>query len=126
MRDPRRPAAFQAALRYVMASDILAEHKATLIDVLQDALRAEETADIHRQAAAQAEGEWQDGEIVLLKGFLQDRIASSWQQADESVMYLAAQLRRDPRSVRDKATELGFGASVDYRLANRVRNARDD
>lgn len=126
MRDSRAPAALHAALRFVIASEIPAEHKATLIDALQQALRTDETADLHRQATAQAEGEWQDDEIVLLKDFLQARPATSWQQADESVMHLAVQLRRDPRSVRDKAAELGLGASVDYRLANRLRSTREE
>lgn len=126
MQHAHRPAALHAALRYVITSEIPSEHKATLIEVLTQALRDDEAAEVRRQAVAQAQGEWQEHEIVQLKGFLQDRIARSWQHADECVMQLAAQLRRDPRSIRDKATELGLGASVDYRFAKAVRLARGE
>ncbi|MGH8188040.1 MAG: hypothetical protein ACREUC_15880, partial [Steroidobacteraceae bacterium] len=107
-----RTIALHAALRFVVTSDILAQHKATLIEVLTQALRDDAAAELRQQAAAQTRGEWQEQEIVQLKSFLQDRIARSWQQADECVMQLAAQLRRDPRSIRDKAVELGLSASV--------------
>jgi Integrase/Phage integrase, N-terminal len=66
-----------------------------------------------RRAVVHARGEWQEHEIVQLKSFLRDRVARSWQHADECVMQLAAQLRRDPQSIREKAVELGLGASVD-------------
>jgi len=35
-------------------------------------------------------------------------------------------LHRDPQSVRDKATELGMGAAVDYRFAKTIKQARDE
>lgn len=123
MQDSRRPAALHAALRFVITSDMPAEHKATLIEVLTQALRDDESAELHRQAAAQGRGEWQEDEIAQLKSFLQDRVARSWQDADECVMHVAAQLHRDPRSVRDKAMGLGLGASVDYRCAKALKQA---
>ena len=126
VNDSRRPAALSEALRFVIASEMLSDHKATLIEVLTQAMRDEDAAALRRQAAAQAQGEWHDHEIVQLQSFLQDRTARSWQNADENVMHLAAQLHRAPQSVRTKATELGLGVAVDFRLAKENRQLRGD
>ena len=125
MNDSHRPAALSAALRFVIASDTLSEHKATLIEVLTQAMREEDAAVLRRQAVAQAQGEWHDHEIVQLQSFLRDRTAGSWQNADENVMHLAAQLHRPPQSIRTKAAELGLGAAVDYRVAKQNRQHGD-
>lgn len=103
-----------------------AEHKATLIEVLTQTLRNDEAAELHREAAAKAEGEWREDEVLQLKAFLHGRTARSWQHADECVMHLAAQLHRDPASIRDKATELGLGVAVDYRFARQFNLGRED
>lgn len=125
MQDSPRSAALHAALRFVITNDSLAEHKSALIDALLQALRDDDdAAALHRRTVAQTYREWQDDEIVQLKSSLQDRVALSWQDADECVMHLAAQLTRDPRSVRDKVLELGLGAAVDYRLAFALRHER--
>jgi len=126
MRDSRRLAALHAALRFVITNESGAEHKPILIDVLTQALRDDETAELQRRALALARGEWQEHEITQLTSFLHDRLAKSWQQADECVTHLAAQLHRDPQSVRDKATELGLGAAVDYRLAKTIKQTHDE
>lgn len=128
MQDSSRPAALHAALRFVITNSNLSEHKATLIDVLLQALRDDEAAELHRQATAVAQNcrEWQEEEIALLKSFLKDRVARNWQDADETVMHLAMQLHRDPRSVRDMATELGLGISVDYGLSKALKRARGE
>ena len=126
MRGSHRPAALHAALRYVITSEMLAEHKATLIEVLTQALRDDEAAELHREAALQAQGEWQEQEIVQLKSLLDGQAATSWQHADECVMRLAGQLHRDPESVRRKATELGLGCAVDYRFARQLKLGRED
>jgi hypothetical protein len=126
MQDSRRPAALHAALRFVITSDTLSDHKPILIEVLTQALRDDETAELSRHAVAKAGGEWHEHEIVQLKSFLEGRLARSWQHADECVMHLAAQLHRDPRSVRDKATQLGLGASVDFRFAKAIKQARGE
>jgi hypothetical protein len=126
MQDSRRSAALHAALRFVIASETGAEHKPILIDVLTQALRDDETAELRRHAVAQSSEEWQEHEIAQLTAFLKDRLARNWQHADESVMHLAAQLHRDPGSVRDKAMQLGLGASVDYRYAKAIKQARDE
>lgn len=122
MQDSRRSAALHAALRFVIASHDGAEHKPILIDVLTQALRDDETAELRRHEVAQASAEWHEHEIVQLTAFLRGRLARSWQHADESVMHLAAQLHRDPHSVRDKAKQLGLGSSVDYRFAKALRD----
>lgn len=126
MRDTRRSAALQAALQFVITSDLPSEHKAILIDVLTQTLRDDETAELKRNLVAQAGAEWQEHEIAHVKSFLQGRLARSWQHADEGVMQLAAQLHRHPQSVRDKATQLGFGAAVDYRFARAMKQARGE
>lgn len=126
MRDSHTLAALHAALRFVIADDMPSEHKAVLIEVLTQRLRDQEAAYVRGQAAEQAGGEWQEHEVVQLRTFLQGKIAKGWQHADESLMYLAAQLSRDPRSVRAKATELGLGAGVDFRVAKVVRQAQEE
>jgi hypothetical protein len=127
MQDSQRATALRAALGFVVTDDMPSEHKATLIEVLTQALRDDDAAtNSRRQAAAHTPGEWQEHEIVHLKTFLPGRIAKSWQHADECVMHLAAQLHRDPRSVRDKATELGFGAAVDYRFSKALKRASSE
>jgi len=126
MQDSRRPTALHAALQFVLKSNIPSDHKATLIEVLTQTLRDDEARELDRQALAQTHAEWQEHEVVLLKSLLQGRIATSWQHADECVMQLATQLQRDPRSVRDKAVELGFNASVDYHFARELAKRRDE
>lgn len=126
MQDSHRSAALHEALRFVIASSDLSDHKATLIDVLLQALRDDEAAQSRRQAGAQTHREWQEQEVLLLKSFLKDRVARNWQDADESVMHLATQMHRDPRSVRDKATEVGLGAAVDCRVWRASRQARGE
>lgn len=126
MRDSRRLAALHAALRFVITNETGAEHKPILIDVLTQALRDDETAELQQRALALSRGEWQEHEIAHLTSFLHDRLAKSWQHADECVTHLAAQLHRDPQSVRDKATELGMGAAVDYRFAKTMKQVRDE
>lgn len=122
VRDSRRSTALQTALQFVSTtSDIPSEHKLMLIELLTQALRDDESAELSRRAVAQAGAEWQEHEITHLKSFLQGRLANSWQHADEGVMQLAAQLHRDPQSVRDKAKQLGLGAAVDYRYAKAMR-----
>jgi hypothetical protein len=125
VKDLHRPAALSAALRFVLASDVLWQHKATIIDALTQAMREEDAAALRRQAAAQAQGEWHDHEIVQLKSFLQERTATSWQHADQNVMHLAARLNRAPDSIRTKAAELGLGAAVDYKLAKSIKPPDD-
>ena len=125
MEHPHRPAALHAALRFVITREMPSEHKATLIEVLTQAIRDEDAAE-RREAVAQSQGEWQEPEIAQLKSFLQGRTATSWQHADECVMQLATQLHRDPGSVRHKATELGLGTAVDYRFARQLKQARED
>jgi hypothetical protein len=128
MRHSERLTALHAALRFVITSETPAEHKATLIQVLTQAIRDDEAAELHRQAVAiaQAQGEWQEHEITQLKTFLQGHTARSWQDADQYVMQLATQLHRDPAAVRHKATELGLGTAVDYQFVRRYKLARDE
>ena len=123
MRDSSRSTALRAALQFVTVSNIPSAHKITLIDVLTQTMRDTETAELNRRAIEQAGAEWQEHEITHLRSFLQHRLARSWQHADECLMQLAAQLHRDPRAVRDKATQLGLGASVDYRFAKALQQA---
>ena len=77
MRDSRRLAALHAALRFVITNETGAEHKPILIDVLTQALRDDETAELQQRALALARGEWQQHEIAHLTSFLHDRLAKS-------------------------------------------------
>ena len=126
MRDTRRLAALNAALRFVITNEIGSEHKPILIELLTQALRDDETAELSQRTVAQADGEWQEHEIAQLRSFLDGRLARSWQHADEHAMRLAAQLHRPLQSIRDMATQLGLGAAVDYRLAKALKQVGDD
>jgi hypothetical protein len=124
MQNSCQPDALHAALRFVVTSSIPSAHKATLIDVLVQAVRDAEANESPRHTSTANRTEWQEHEIELLKSFLRDRVATSWQDADESVMQLAMQLDRDPRAVREKATEVGLGIAVDYWLSKSIQKAR--
>ena len=125
MKHPPRSVALHAALRFVITRDLPSEHKATLIEVLTQAIRDDEAAELHRQEVAQSQGEWQEDEIVQLQTFLHGQTARSWQHADECVMQLATRLHRDPASVRHKATELGLGPAVDYGFVRQFKLSRE-
>jgi hypothetical protein len=117
--------AYHSALRFVVTSDIPAEHKAVLIEALTQALRDQENA--HRRGIAEfASKEWQAHESEMLRSSLQGKIANSWQQADEFVMRIATELHREPQDVRTKATELGFAAGVDFRVAKALIRSRNE
>lgn len=121
MRDSQSLAATRAALHFVVGSDMPAEHKAVVIEVLTQALRAGEAALVQQQAAEPVVKSWLPHETAHLQTSLHGRAANSWQHADEMLMRLASQLHRRPNDVRAKATELGLGAGVDYRLAREQR-----
>ena len=125
MSHSTRAAALHSTLRFVISSDIAAEHKAILIEVLTQTLRAEEAASQRLKATEAMGAEWQAHEVVRLESFLHGKVAQSWQHADECVMHLAAQLHRDPQAVRAKANELGLSAGVDYRYAMALRRAQE-
>lgn len=126
MQDSHRLTALHAALRFLVTSDIPSQHKSVLIDVLMQRLRDDEAAELRQRQCVQLQGGWREHEILQLRSFLQGRVARSWQHADERVMQLAAQLRRHPRVIREKAVELGLAAAVDYRFAKMLRHDDDD
>lgn len=125
MRSSQTPAALHAALQFVISAQMPSEHRAVLIEVLTQTLRDQEAATLRRQTE-QAGPEWQAHEVSQLQSFLQGKVAKGWQHADEWVMHLAAQLHRDPKSVRAKANELGLGAAVDYRVAKASVQSPDE
>ena len=106
-----------AALQFVLDSEIPSQHKAVLIYTLTKALRDQEADRSREQASGEAGEHWQEAELAELRTYLQSKIARSWQHADESTMHLAARLHRQPHVIRAKATELGLGVAVDFRLA---------
>jgi hypothetical protein len=113
MRDAH---SLQTTLQYMMSSDIPSEHKMVVIELLTSALREQDAQRIEA-ASPQESGAWQEDETLKMQAFLSGKVASSWQHADELLMQLANHLGRDPNYVRSKATELGLGEGVDYRLA---------
>jgi len=121
MQKSDRATALYAALKFVTGSSALSEHRGILIDVLLQALQDEGAAvELEKEALGRLK-KWQDDEIALFQAFLKDRVARNWQEADENVMYLATKLQRDPRSVREKATDMGLGVGVDYTIAKAHR-----
>jgi hypothetical protein len=111
----------RAALQFLMGSDIPADHKAVLIGTLTEAMRGVEDAQVRSRASSEVSSQWHADEIAELQTFLQGKTANSWQQADERTTYLAAQMHRSPQDIRAKASELGLGVAVDYRLAKAAK-----
>ncbi|MBB6096310.1 hypothetical protein HNQ60_005232 [Povalibacter uvarum] len=117
MPDRSESIAKHAALRFVVVSDIPADHKRVLISVLTQALRDDDAAELRVKSDAQARPPWAPEDVVQLQSLLEQKVARSWQHADEILMGVAAQLHREPRDVRSKATQLGLGRAVDYAVA---------
>ena len=117
MLDIHSDASLRSTLQYLMSSDMPSEHKAVLIDLVAAALRVVDASLQRDHAASFVNGPWQDEETSLLSAFLAGKTARSWQHADETLMQIATRLGRDPQYVRGKATDLGLGEGVDYRLA---------
>jgi hypothetical protein len=107
------------ALRFLMTSSTPAQHKKVLIDVVVEAMRADETTqrDLVVKEQEQADTPWFPHEVETVREHLQGRVARSWQEGDELLMGLAAKLKRVHTNVRSKALELNLGAAIDYRLA---------
>ncbi len=115
MQDIRSEAAMRETLQFLAVSNIPSKHKAVLLDVLARAIRAEEGVQTAAKVAEPIA--WSTEETAQLQAYLDGRVASSWQHADELLMHLATQLHRSTGDIRVKATELGLGEGVDYRLA---------
>jgi hypothetical protein len=126
MRDIHSTGSLQSALQFFMSSDIPSEHKAVVIELLTSALREQDVRRVEAVASAHESGAWQEDETLQMRTFLEGKTANSWQHADELLMHLANRLGRDPNYVRGKAMELGFGASVDYRMAKLSARAREE
>ena len=125
IRDAHSSAALEAALQFMMSSDIPSNHKAVVIELLTSALRNHETQHIEAVASAHESVPWQEADSERLKALLAGKVANSWQHADELLMQLANSLGRDSTTVRSKAIELGFGASIDFRLAKQAARNRE-
>lgn len=117
MSNTSESAQMHAALRFVVVSDIPSDHKRVLIDVLTHAVREKDAADVRLKNADQAPQPWSPEDVTRLESLLERKVARSWQHADEILMGTAAQLHRNPRDVRAKATQLGLGHVVDYAIA---------
>ena len=103
-------------LEFLPQSNIPAEYKRVLIEMVEAALRAAR-AVVDLPAGKQDGSEWQPQEVQVVEEFLKGKVAANWQHADEQLMHLAAQLHRAPDDVKKKASELGLGVGVDYRQA---------
>lgn len=111
------PDALREALQFLIRSDMPAEPKRLLIEVVMESLATREAAHAVRDAIKKTSPVWQQAELDLVTAFLQGKVAQSWQNADELLTHLVRQLHREAADVRAKAIELGLGAGVDYRLA---------
>jgi hypothetical protein len=123
MRDARDITAIRETLRFVIDSQIPAQHKAIVIDALAQALRAADDVKRSLEIQEMASEEWRPEEALMIEAALRGKVANSWQHADEVLMRLARGLHRRHDDVRRKATELGHGAAVDYALAKARRTA---
>lgn len=111
------PDALREALQFLIRSDMPADPKRMLIEVVMESLAHREAAVAVRDTGKKTHAVWQPTEIDLATALLQGRVAKSWQDADEVVTRLVRELHRDAEEVRAKAVELGFAVAVDYRLA---------
>lgn len=124
MRDVQSLAAIRGTLQYVLSSDVPSEHKSILIDALTRMLRVEE-AEVERLSGSDhATRSWQDHELNHLDRSLTNRVAKSWQDADETLVLIASQLQRHSAEVRVKAVERGFNAAVDFAVAKTILATR--
>ena len=112
-----QPDSLREALQFLIRSDMPADPKRILIEVVMESLAVRDAAVAVRGAINKTHPAWQQTEIDLATSFLQGKIAKSWQNADEVVTHLVRQLHRYAEDVRTKAVELGLGTAVDYRLA---------
>jgi hypothetical protein len=119
MQSSEDRGALQAALRFLIASDMPANHKGLFITLVTDALRSRDAADQLQQARKQEARPWDEHELATISEFLEGKMACSWQHADELVVALAGKLHRDFDEVREKASEAGFGAAVDFKASRR-------
>lgn len=120
MHDVHSIPALRSALQYTKSATIPADHKVVLLALLTEALRAQQDQDTAAAVAMVSENSarpWQGEDTSALQDFLTGKVATSWQHADELLVSLASKLGRDPQYVRSRATDLGFGAGVDFRLA---------
>jgi hypothetical protein len=120
MRDVQSLAAIRATLQYLLNSDVPSEHKSILIDALTRMLRVEEAEVERLSGSEQATRSWQDHELNHLDRSLTNRVAKSWQDADETLVLIASQLQRHSADVRVKAVERGFNAAVDFAVAKTI------
>ena len=120
------PDALREALQFLIRTDIPADPKRLLIEVVMESLAQKEAAVVVRGAINKTRPAWQQTDIDLATAYLQGKVAISWQNADEVLTHLVRELHRDADDVRAKAIELGFGVAVDYRLAKLVRAKSED
>ena len=127
MRDVQKLTAIRGTLQYVLSSDVPSEHKSILIDALTRMLRSEEEeVEAQRQYRPELSMRtWQDHELDHLDRSLSNRVAKSWQDADETLVLVASQLQRHSADVRVKAVERGFDAAVDFAVAKIVLATRE-
>jgi hypothetical protein len=123
MRDTRDITQIRETLRFVLAGSIPADHKRILIEALTQALRIAEEAVRDLELQKRTSQPWRPDETTVIESFLQGKLVSSWQQADEVLMRLSSELHRPPEEVRRKAIELDLGAAVDYAMAKTQRAA---
>ena len=120
MPDSNETVALREALQFLIASDMPAQHKRVLMEIVTEALKAGQVAETRRATAVSpVPAEWQPQDTETVAAFLQNKIARSWQHADETLMWLASELHRRPEDVRTKAVEMGLGRGIDYRLAKK-------
>jgi hypothetical protein len=126
MRDVQSVAAIRGTLKYLLNSDVPSEHKSILIDALTRMLRVEESeAEAQRLSGSDhLTRMWQDHELNHLDRSLNNRVAKSWQDADETLVLIASQLQRHSADVRVKAVERGFNAAVDFAVAKIILATR--
>lgn len=104
--------AIRDTLSYLASSNVPVQHKKILTAVLEEALSS---------ALQTHAGNWKPEDVQMIADALQDKVAISWQHADELLFKLAGQLHRSPDEVKKKAIEAGFGASVDYWQAKKAQ-----
>jgi len=124
MRDIHSISALRAALQYTKSSDMPGDHKVVLLALLTEALRDQQDQDMKAAALENSAKPWLASDTTTLQAFLTGKVATSWQNADELLISLASKLGRDPHYVRTRASDLGLGAGVDFRLARALMAER--
>ena len=102
------------AMQAVDGLNMTEAHRQTIFRCLESAL-VDASARHDKYEETERDGKrWTDDEIKILREVLTGRVAKTWDAERLNVMEASLRLRRNERTTKKKAIELGLGRAVDY------------